>query len=141
MRMFFFIAPLAQDSQYKLHLWQVNLLSQIFSFRGFPIVALPNGVIINGYDGLSHASTPFAVFGNLKNAGAWIGTHGGMDIRISYDATVETVNAFANDLQLLRLTERLAFGVGQPVYLAVLSTSAIPCLGEAALGSTVAVAP
>ena len=94
------------------------------SFRGFPVVALPNGVIINGYDGSSHASTPFAVFGNLKNAGAWIGTHGGMDIRISYDATVETVNAFASDLQLLRLTERLAFGVGQPGYLAVLSTSA-----------------
>ncbi len=94
------------------------------SFRGFPVVALPNGVIINGYDGSSHASTPFAVFGNLKNAGAWIGTHGAMEMRISSDATVENVNAFSNDLQLLRMTERIAFGVGQPGYLAVLSTSA-----------------
>jgi HK97 family phage major capsid protein len=94
------------------------------TFRGYPVVALPNGVIINGYDGSSHASIPFAVFGNLKNAGAWIGTHGGMDMRISGDATVESVNAFTNDLQLLRMTERIAFGVGQPGYLAVLSTSA-----------------
>ena len=94
------------------------------TFRGYPVVTLPNGVIINGYDGASHPSTPFALFGNLRNAGAWMGFHGGMDMRISYDATVDSVNAFANDLQLIRLTERLAFGVGQPGYLAVLSTSA-----------------
>jgi len=35
-----------------------------------------------------------------------------------------SVNAFSNDPQLIRLTERIAFGVGQPGYLAVLSTSA-----------------
>jgi HK97 family phage major capsid protein len=94
------------------------------TFRGFPVVVLPNGILINGYDTSAHASTPFALFGNLKTAGAWIGQHGGFDVRISMDATADTVNAFTNDLQLLRMTERIAFGVGQPGYLAVLSTSA-----------------
>jgi len=93
-------------------------------FHGYPVVSLPNGVIINGYDSGTHASTPFAVFGNLQTAGCWIGTRGGMELRISYDATADTVNAFTNDLQLLRMTERIAFGVGQPGYLGVLSTSA-----------------
>ncbi len=93
-------------------------------FHGYPVVALPNGVIINGYDTNTHPSTPFAVFGNLQTSGCWLGTRGGMELRISYDATADTVNAFTNDLQLLRMTERLAFGVGQPGYLAVLSTSA-----------------
>ena len=94
------------------------------TFRGYPVVSLPNGVMINGYDSGAHASTPFAVFGNLRSAGAWLGTHGGMELRISQDATADNVNAFTNDLQLLRMTERIAFGVGQPGYLAVLSTSA-----------------
>lgn len=94
------------------------------TFRGFPVVALPNGVMINGYDSGTHPSTPFVAFGNLQNAGCWLGIRGGMELRISYDATVETVNAFTNDLQMLRLAERIAFGVGQPSYLAVLSTSA-----------------
>jgi HK97 family phage major capsid protein len=93
-------------------------------FHGYPVVALPNGVIINGYDTGTHPSTPFAVFGNLQNAGCWMGMRGGMELRISYDATADTVNAFTNDLQLLRLTERIAFGVGQPGYIGVLSTSA-----------------
>ena len=93
-------------------------------FHGYPVVSLPNGVLINGYDSSSHPSTPFAIFGNLKSAGCWLGLRGGMEMRISYDATAESVNAFTNDLQLLRMTERLAFGVGQPGYLAVLSTSA-----------------
>lgn len=94
------------------------------TFRGFPVVSLPNGVMINGYDTNPHASTPFAAFGNLQNAGCWMGIRGGMELRISYDATADSVNAFTNDLQLLRLTERLAFGVGQPGYIGVLSTSA-----------------
>lgn len=94
------------------------------TFRGYPVAVLPNGIMINGYDGSAHASTPFAVFGNLKTAGAWLGVHAGMEVRVSQDATAETVNAFTNDLQLLRITERIAFGVGQPGYLAVLSTSA-----------------
>ena len=93
-------------------------------FHGYPVVSLPNGVMINGYDSGSHASTPFVLFGNLQSAGCWMGTRGGMELRISYDATADTVNAFTNDLQLLRMTERIAFGVGQPGYLAVLSTSA-----------------
>jgi len=93
-------------------------------FHGYPVVSLPNGVMINGYDTSSHPSTPFAVFGNLRTAGCWIGLRGGMEMRISNDATAESVNAFTNDLQLLRMTERIAFGVGQPGYLAVLSTSA-----------------
>ena len=29
-------------------------------FHGYPVVALPNGVIINGYDTGTHPSTPFA---------------------------------------------------------------------------------
>ncbi len=94
------------------------------TFRGFPVVVLPNGIAINGYDTGSHPSTPFAVFGNFKTAGAWMGTHGGMEMRISFDATADGVNAFTNDLQMLRMTERIAFGVGQPGYLAVLTTSA-----------------
>jgi HK97 family phage major capsid protein len=94
------------------------------SFRGFPIVVLPNGVIIETYDANSHPETPFVIFGNLKTAGAWFGTHGGMDVRISHDATADGINAFTNDLQMLRMTERVAFGVGQPGYLSVLSTSA-----------------
>ncbi|GEM_PF-1762652 len=94
------------------------------TFRGFPVVSLPNGVMINGYDASAHPSTPFVAFGNLQSAGAWLGTRGGMELRISYDATSDTVNAFTNDLQLLRMTERIAFGIGQPGYLAVLSTSA-----------------
>lgn len=94
------------------------------SFRGFPIVVLPNGILVETYDSSSHASAPFAIFGNLKNAGCWLGQHGGMDVRISFDATAEGVNAFTNDLQMLRMTERIAFGVGQPSYLGVLSTSA-----------------
>ena len=94
------------------------------TFRGFPVVVLPNGIAINGYDSGSHPSTPFAVFGNFKTAGAWMGVHGGMEMRISFDASADGVNAFTNDLQMLRMTERVAFGVGQPGYLAVLSTSA-----------------
>ncbi len=93
-------------------------------FHGYPVVALPNGVIIESYDGSSHPSTPFALFGNLKTAGCWLGSRGGMEMRISYDASSDNMNAFTNDLQLLRVTERIAFGVGQPGYLAVLSTSA-----------------
>ncbi len=94
------------------------------SFRGFPIVVMPNGILIETYDSSAHASTPFAIFGNLKNSGCWLGQQGGMDVRVSFDATAEGVNAFTNDLQMLRMTERIAFGVGQPGYLGVLSTSA-----------------
>jgi len=94
------------------------------SFRGFPVVVLPNGILINNYDSGAHASTPFAIFGNLKTAGCWLGQHGGMDVRVSFDATADGVNAFTNDLQMLRMTERIAFGVGQPSYIGVLSTSA-----------------
>ncbi len=94
------------------------------TFRGFPVVSLPNGVMINAYDTGSHPSTPFVAFGNLQNAGCWMGLRGGMELRISYDATADSVNAFTNDLQLLRLTERIAFGIGQPGYIGVLSTSA-----------------
>ncbi len=94
------------------------------TFRGFPVVSLPNGVMINGYDANPHASMPFVAFGNLQNAGCWMGIRGGMELRISYDATADSVNAFTNDLQLLRLSERIAFGVGQPGYLGILSTSA-----------------
>jgi HK97 family phage major capsid protein len=93
-------------------------------FHGYPVVSLPNGVLINGYSAATAPSTPFALFGNLQTAGCWLGTRGGMELRISYDATADSVNAFTNDLQLLRMTERIAFGVGQPGYLAVLSTSA-----------------
>ncbi len=93
-------------------------------FHGYPVVSLPNGVLINGYDSSTHPSMPFVLFGNLQTSGCWLGTRGGMELRISYDATADTVNAFTNDLQLLRMTERIAFGVGQPGYLAVLSTSA-----------------
>ena len=64
------------------------------------------------------------IFGNLKSAGCWLGNHGGMETRISHDATADEVNAFTNDLQLLRMTERVAFGIGQPSYIAVLKTAA-----------------
>ena len=101
-----------------------GLTAANLSFRGFPIVVMPNGILIDGYDGSAHAGVPFAIFGNLKTAGCWIGQHGGLDVRISMDATVESVSAFANDLQMLRMTERIAFGVGQPSYIGVLSTSA-----------------
>lgn len=94
------------------------------SFRGFPIAVLPSGVLIETYDSDPHPSTPFVIFGNLKTSGCWLGRHGGMDVRISHDATAEGVNAFTNDLQMMRITERIAFGVGQPGYLSVLSTSA-----------------
>ncbi len=94
------------------------------SFRGFPIVVMPNGILINSYDSGSHAATPFAIFGNLRTAGCWLGQHGGMDVRVSFDATADGVNAFTNDLQMLRMTERIAFGIGQPSYIGVLSTSA-----------------
>lgn len=94
------------------------------SFRGFPIVVLPNGILTTTYDANPHPSTPFAIFGNLKTAGAWLGQRGAMDVRISFDATADSVNAFTNDLQMMRLTERIAFGVAQPSYLSVLSTSA-----------------
>lgn len=94
------------------------------SFRGFPIVVLPSGILIETYDSDPHPETPFVIFGNLKTAGCWLGRHGGMDVRISHDATAEGVNAFTSDLQMMRITERIAFGVGQPGYLSVLSTSA-----------------
>jgi HK97 family phage major capsid protein len=94
------------------------------TFRGYPVVSLPNGVLINGYDVDDHVSTPFALFGNLRSAGCWLGTHGGMETRVSNDATADGVNAFTNDLQMLRMTERLAFGVGLPANIAALSTSA-----------------
>jgi HK97 family phage major capsid protein len=94
------------------------------SFRGFPIVVMPNGTLIETYDGSDHVSTPFAIFGNLKTSGCWLGQHGGFDVRVSFDASAEGVNAFTNDLQMLRMTERIAFGVGQPSYIGVLSTSA-----------------
>jgi HK97 family phage major capsid protein len=94
------------------------------SFRGFPIVVLPSGILIETYDSDPHPSTPFVIFGNLKTSGCWLGRHGGVDVRVSHDATAEGVNAFTNDLQMMRMTERIAFGVGQPGYLSVLSTSA-----------------
>ena len=94
------------------------------TFRGYPLVVMPNGILNAAYDTSSHPSTPFALFGNLKTSGCWFGQHGGMDVRVSFDATAEGVNAFTNDLQMLRMTERIAFGVGQPGYVGVLSTSA-----------------
>lgn len=94
------------------------------SFRGFPIVVLPNGVLIPTYDANPHPSTPFVIIGNLKNAGCWFGTHGAMEVRVSHDATADGVNAFTNDLQMMRMTERVAFGVAQASYVGVLSTSA-----------------
>lgn len=94
------------------------------SFRGYPVVSMPSGVLLATYDTDPHADTPFVIFGNLRNAGCWLGNHGGMETRISHDATADTVNAFTNDLQLLRMTERIAFGVGQPGYIAVLKTAA-----------------
>jgi HK97 family phage major capsid protein len=93
------------------------------TFRGYPVVSMPTGILLASYDGDAHANTPFVLFGNLRNAGCWLGNHGGMETRISHDATADSVNAFTNDLQLLRMTERIAFGVGQPSYLAVLKTA------------------
>jgi HK97 family phage major capsid protein len=101
-----------------------GLAGRGLSFRGFPIVVLPNGVLISTYDANPHPSSPFVIFGNLKTAGCWFGTHGAMDVRISHDATADGVNAFTNDLQMMRMTERVAFGVAQPGYVGVLSTSA-----------------
>jgi HK97 family phage major capsid protein len=101
-----------------------GLAGRGLSFRGFPIVVLPNGVLISTYDANPHPSSPFVIFGNLKTAGCWFGTHGAMDVRISHDATADGVNAFTNDLQMMRMTERVAFGVAQPSYVGVLSTSA-----------------
>ncbi|MEP7233956.1 MAG: phage major capsid protein [Ignavibacteriota bacterium] len=101
-----------------------GLTDSKLTFRGFPIVVMPNGILIDGYDSGAHAGTPFAIFGNLKTAGCWLGQHGGMDVRVSFDATADGINAFTNDLQMLRITERIAFGVGQPSYIGVLSTSA-----------------
>jgi HK97 family phage major capsid protein len=100
-----------------------GLSQRSLSFRGFPIVVLPSGTLIEEYDSDAHPETPFVIFGNLKTAGAWLGRHGGMEVRISHDATADGVNAFANDLQMMRMTERIAFGVGQPSYLSVLTTS------------------
>ncbi|HET9137717.1 MAG TPA: phage major capsid protein [Candidatus Kapabacteria bacterium] len=97
--------------------------SNSLSFRGFPIVVMPNGLLTTVFDSSAHAETPFAIFGNLKTAGCWLGQNGGVDVRISHDATADGVNAFTNDLQMMRLTERIAFGVAQPSYLSVLSTS------------------
>lgn len=94
------------------------------TFRGYPVVSMPTGILLASYDGDPHVDTPFVLFGNLRNAGCWLGNHGGMETRISHDATADTINAFTNDLQLLRMTERIAFGVGQPGYLAVLKTAA-----------------
>jgi HK97 family phage major capsid protein len=94
------------------------------TFRGYPVVSMPNGVLINGYDQSAHPSTKFALFGNLRSAGAWLGMHGGMETRVSSDATADGISAFTNDLQLLRMTERLAVGVGQPSYIAALETAA-----------------
>lgn len=100
-----------------------GLTANTLSFRGFPIVVLPNGLLTSVYDSSPHPETPFAIFGNLKTAGCWFGQLGAMDVRISYDATADGVNAFTNDLQMMRLTERVAFGIAEPGYLAVLSTS------------------
>jgi HK97 family phage major capsid protein len=94
------------------------------TFRGYPVVSLPSGVLIASYDTSAHVSTPFALFGNLRSAGCWLGMQGGMETRVSNDATADGINAFTNDLQMLRMTERIAFGVGQPSYIAALSTSA-----------------
>lgn len=94
------------------------------TFRGYPVVTLPAGIMLATYDANVHASSPFVVFGNLRSAGCWMGMQGGMETRISHDATADTINAFTNDLQLLRMTERIAFGIGQPGYISVLSTSA-----------------
>jgi HK97 family phage major capsid protein len=101
-----------------------GLDSRKLTFRGFPIVILPPGIMIETYDSDPHPSIPFVAFGNLKQAGCWFGRHGGMDVRISHDATAEGVNAFTSDLQIMRITERVAFGIGQPGYISVLSTSA-----------------
>lgn len=110
------VAPVVANTQ--------GLTAANLSFRGFPIVVMPNGILISSYDTSAHPSAPFAIFGNLRTAGCWLGQHGGMDVRVSFDATAEGVNAFTNDLQMLRITERIAFGVGQPSYIGILSTSA-----------------
>jgi HK97 family phage major capsid protein len=95
-----------------------------WTFRGFPVVSMPPGILIEEYDTDDHADAPHVIFGNLRSAGCWLGMHGGMETRVSHDATADSVNAFTNDLQLLRMTERIAFGVGQPSYIAVLKTAA-----------------
>lgn len=93
------------------------------NFMGFPVMVCTTGTLIETYDGSDHVSTPFCIFANLKRS-AWIGEVGTLQVDISQDATVESVNAYANDLKLWRFKMRLAFGIGLPATIAVLSTSA-----------------
>jgi HK97 family phage major capsid protein len=99
-------------------------ITTMYSIQGYEIVPVATGVLIAAYDTDAHVDTKFGIFGNLPKAGCWFGTHGGVRTQISHDATADTVNAFTNDLQLMRMTERVAFGVGLPAEIVLISTAA-----------------
>jgi HK97 family phage major capsid protein len=99
-------------------------LQTLYSFMGYPIVEMPETILIETYDADDHVSTKFALFGNLKTAACWFGTRGGMQTRISSEATVDGYSAFERDLQLMRMIERIAFGVGLPLQIVAFKTAA-----------------
>jgi HK97 family phage major capsid protein len=92
-------------------------------FHGYPLTVLPTGVMLT-YTTAASASTPYAIFGNLKAAWATLGTRGGFAVKVLEEGTVDSVSLAEKDLVGLRMTERLAMNCALPAFLNILSTSA-----------------
>ena len=67
-------------------------------------------------------STKFVIFGNLGNL--FMGTRQDLAVSISQDATVGSVNLFAQNMSAVRVVTRVAVAVGLPAAFAVLVTAA-----------------
>lgn len=67
-------------------------------------------------------STKYVIFGNLGHM--FMGTRADISVTISQDATVGSVNLFAQNMSAVRVITRCAIAVGLPTAFAVLETSA-----------------
>lgn len=72
--------------------------------------------------GTTAVSTSFVIFGNLAHI--FLGTRQDLQVNISQEATVDSVNLFAANMSAVRVTTRVALAVGLPTAFAVQKTSA-----------------
>lgn len=93
------------------------------SFAGYEIVVLPSGIMIT-YDASAHVSEPYTAFCNPIRSWTTMGTRGGFVIDTLKEGTLDTVSLAANDLQSLRMKERVAFATARPETVAVLRNDA-----------------
>ncbi len=97
-------------------------------FKGYEIVVIPSSIMLNAnttpYDASAHVSTPYTVFCSPNRAWVTMGMRGGFVMDTLREATLDVVSLAANDLQALRMKERVAFATARPDTIVVLRTDA-----------------